>query len=91
MESESLHRLIQADARNLSFFPDGSVHLAVTSPPYWTLKRYNEGANQLGHVTDYEEFLNDLCKVWKEIYRLLGARRPARLCSRRCLSLASKQ
>jgi modification methylase len=71
MESESLHRLIQADARNLSFFPDGSVHLAVTSPPYWTLKRYNEGANQLGHVTDYEEFLNDLCKVWKEIYRLL--------------------
>jgi DNA modification methylase len=71
MESESLHRLIQADARNLSFLPDSSVHLAVTSPPYWTLKRYNEGANQLGHVANYEEFLDDLDKVWKEIYRLL--------------------
>src|SRR5437660_1299083 len=36
------HKLIQGDARNLSFIADESVHLIVTSPPYWTLKRYND-------------------------------------------------
>ena len=36
------HRLIHGDARHLDFIPDGSVHLVVTSPPYWILKRYNE-------------------------------------------------
>lgn len=65
------HRLIQGDARNLSFLKDSSVHLAITSPPYWTLKKYNEHPNQLGHVTDYEEFLNELAKVWKEVFRVL--------------------
>ena len=35
-------RLILGDARDLSLIPDGSVHLVLTSPPYWNLKRYNE-------------------------------------------------
>jgi DNA modification methylase len=65
------HRLIQGDARNVPFIKDASVHLVVTSPPYWTLKRYNENPNQLGHVADYEEFLGELAKVWKEMYRIL--------------------
>jgi site-specific DNA-methyltransferase (adenine-specific) len=65
------HRLVQGDARDLSIIPDSSVHLAVTSPPYWTLKRYNDTPGQLGHVADYETFLTELHKVWKEIYRVL--------------------
>jgi len=65
------HRLIQGDAREMSYIKDESVHLVVTSPPYWTLKRYNENEAQLGHVTDYESFLNELTKVWKEVYRML--------------------
>jgi site-specific DNA-methyltransferase (adenine-specific) len=65
------HRLIQGDARNVPFIKDESIHLVVTSPPYWTLKRYNENPNQLGHVADYEEFLSELAKVWKEMYRIL--------------------
>lgn len=65
------HRLIQGDARSVPFIKDESVHLIVTSPPYWTLKRYNENPNQLGHVVDYEEFLGELAKVWKEMYRVL--------------------
>jgi len=59
------------DARELSWLPDGSVHLVVTSPPYWTLKRYNERLGQLGHVTDYERFLDELDKVWRHVYRAL--------------------
>jgi len=65
------HRLVQGDARHVPFIKDESVHLAVTSPPYWTLKRYNENPNQLGHVVDYETFLNELAQVWKEMHRIL--------------------
>ena len=65
------HRLVQGDARHVPFIKDESVHLAVTSPPYWTLKRYNENPNQLGHVADYETFLNELAQVWREMHRIL--------------------
>lgn len=65
------HRLIQGDARSVSFIKNESVHLVVTSPPYWTLKRYNDNPNQLGHVADYEEFVGELAKVWREMYRIL--------------------
>ena len=64
-------RLFHADARDLGFLGDESVHLAVTSPPYWSLKRYNEVEGQLGHLEDYEEFLSELGRVWRECYRVL--------------------
>ena len=70
-QPKTMHRLIQADARYLDFIPDNSVHLVVTSPPYWTLKRYNENPDQLGHVEQYEEFLEELNKVWEHCYRVL--------------------
>jgi site-specific DNA-methyltransferase (adenine-specific) len=65
------HRLINGDARDLSFLEEESVHLVVTSPPYWNLKRYNENPDQLGHVDDYEAFLAELEKVWRHVYRVL--------------------
>lgn len=67
----TIHRLINGDARDLSFVDDESVHLVVTSPPYWNLKRYNENPDQLGHVQDYEVFLNELEKVWRHVFRIL--------------------
>ena len=70
-EISTTHRLVQGDARDLSFIPDQSVHLVVTSPPYWTLKRYNESEGQLGHVENYELFLSELNRVWREAYRIL--------------------
>lgn len=68
---KTLHRFVQGDARELGFIADGSVHLVVTSPPYWTLKEYIDSSNQLGHVKDYEEFLEALRQVWAESYRVL--------------------
>lgn len=65
------HRLVQSDARSLPFIADQSVHLVVTSPPYWNLKRYNDSDAQLGHIQDYEAFLGELAKVWAEAYRVL--------------------
>ncbi|RMD59852.1 site-specific DNA-methyltransferase, partial [Candidatus Parcubacteria bacterium] len=40
------HLLVQGDARDLSFLDDAAAHLVVTSPPYWTLKKYNEHPGQ---------------------------------------------
>lgn len=71
LESETRHRLIRGDARHFPYLHDESVHLVVTSPPYWTLKKYNEHENQMGHISDYELFLAELSKVWKEVYRTL--------------------
>jgi site-specific DNA-methyltransferase (adenine-specific) len=67
----TIHRLINGDARELAFLNDESVHLVVTSPPYWNLKRYNENPDQLGHIQDYEAFLFELEKVWRHVYRVL--------------------
>ena len=66
------HRLHLGDARDLSWIPDASVHLVVTSPPYWTLKEYAAGNDdQMGHFQDYERFLTDLDRVWGECQRVL--------------------
>jgi len=71
MEKATVHRLINGDSRDLSFLDDASIHLVVTSPPYWNLKRYNENPDQLGHIQDYEAFLFELEKVWRHVYRVL--------------------
>jgi modification methylase len=68
----TLHRLHQGDARDLSWLPDCSVHLVVTSPPYWTLKQYAENDHQMGAITDYGRFLDELDRVWAECYRVLA-------------------
>lgn len=65
------HELRLGDARDLSIVPDNSVHLAVTSPPYWTLKKYPDHPGQLGAVEDYEAFLAELDKVWGHVLRVL--------------------
>jgi site-specific DNA-methyltransferase (adenine-specific) len=63
--------LRHGDARELDWIPDASVHLALTSPPYWTLKEYNNHPDQLGHVEDYEAFQDELDKVWRHCFRAL--------------------
>ena len=46
--NQTTHRLWRGDARDLSVIPDKSVHLVVTSPPYWTLKNMLEQRGNLG-------------------------------------------
>lgn len=67
------HVLRLGDARDLSWIPDQSVHLVVTSPPYWTLKKYETNKRQLGEIVDYECFLAELDKVWRQCARVLAA------------------
>lgn len=66
------HHIHQGDARDLSWIESESVHLVVTSPPYWTLKEYERGnADQMGDIESYERFLDELDKVWAECARVL--------------------
>ena len=65
------HQLLQGDSRDLSLIDDHSVHLVVTSPPYWTLKQYRDHDSQLGAVIDYEVFLQELDAVWSHCLRVL--------------------
>ena len=67
----TVHKLVNGDARDLSFISDESVHLVLTSPPYWNLKKYKDNPDQLGHIEQYEDFLSELEKVWREVYRVL--------------------
>ncbi len=71
------HRIIIGDSRQMKEVPDESVHLVVTSPPYWQLKDYGND-NQIGFNDTYQEYINNLNLVWNECHRILH--RGCRLC-----------
>ena len=61
---------------------DNSVDLIITSPPYFNIKDYSKDGYQqakhsekkqgdIGAINDYEKYLRDLLKVWKECERVL--------------------
>ena len=64
------HVLYNMDSRQISIEPE-SVSLIVTSPPYWTLKKYNDHEHQLGSIANYDEFLDELDRVWRLAYDAL--------------------
>jgi site-specific DNA-methyltransferase (adenine-specific) len=64
------HTVINGDSRHMAELLDKSVHLALTSPPYWQLKDYGT-KDQIGYNEDYESYINNLNLVWKECYRVL--------------------
>lgn len=67
----SSHKILLRDSRKLADIHNESVHLVITSPPYWNLKKYVENPNQLGEIDDYEQFLQELDCVWKHMWRVL--------------------
>lgn len=71
------HVIINGDSRKMKELGDESVHLIITSPPYWQLKDYGS-ENQLGFNESYESYINNLNLVWNECYRVLH--KGCRLC-----------
>jgi len=71
------HKIIFGDSRSMTELADESVHLVVTSPPYWQLKDYG-GKGQIGFDDSYEDYVNNLNLVWKECERVLS--KGCRLC-----------
>lgn len=68
---KTTHRILLGDARHMDPIEDESVHLVVTSPPYFDLVEYAKHERQLGNLHDYETFLAELDLVWKECLRVL--------------------
>jgi site-specific DNA-methyltransferase (adenine-specific) len=64
------HKVITGDSRKMSIIPDETIHMVVTSPPYWQLKDYGS-ENQIGYHETYEQYINNLNLVWNECYRVL--------------------
>jgi DNA modification methylase len=65
------HVLVGDAVSRLRELPDGSVRTCVTSPPYWGLRDYgNDG--QLGLEPTPQEFVENLCKVFDEVWRVLA-------------------
>lgn len=71
------HKIIIGDSRRMIEVPDESVHLIITSPPYWQLKDYGNGS-QIGFDDSYENYINNLSLVWQESNRVLH--KGCRLC-----------
>lgn len=70
------------DARKMSELPDDSVQLIVTSPPYFNIKDYSldghqvkrhskKERGQIGDISDYNKYINEMVAVWKECERVL--------------------
>ncbi|MFO8055737.1 MAG: site-specific DNA-methyltransferase [bacterium] len=67
---EVADRIICADAEQaLKSLPDESVNCIITSPPYWNVIDYGF-QGQLGFC-DYDEYLMQLLRVWRECERVL--------------------
>ena len=74
---KTLHRIFIGDSRNMADIHNESVHLIITSPPYWQLKDYGNG-KQIGYNDSYEEYINNLNLVWNQCHRILH--KGCRLC-----------
>ncbi len=72
-EVTTQHELYLGDARQMGELNGREIHLVVTSPPYWTLKRYDGAAGiaQLGHFEEYDGFHDELMSVWQKCFDAL--------------------
>jgi len=71
MATEWVNDIHQGDAgETLAEMPESSVHMCMTSPPYWNLRDYGEDG-QLGLEKTAEEYVNNIAGVCEEIYRVL--------------------
>lgn len=77
-----LNKVFFKDARKMAELPDNSVHLIVTSPPYFNIKDYSldgyqknkkaeKEKGQIGDIADYKKYINEMLKVWQECQRVL--------------------
>ncbi len=66
----SQHEIYCADSRKMGALNNESIHLVVTSPPYWSIKDYGHDG-QIGYAQNYDEYLQALTQVLSECHRVL--------------------
>ena len=72
-------RLYVKNSMQMDDLPDNSIHLMITSPPYFDTKMYSRNPieGDLGNVHDISEWFEKIASVWKETYRVLQPGRKA--------------
>jgi excisionase family DNA binding protein len=75
----TVQRLIVKSAASMDELPDSSVHLMITSPPYFNTKMYSREpvAEDMGNVHDVDEWFGQIGRVWAETFRVLQPGRKA--------------
>lgn len=58
-------------ATSLSQMPSESVNTSLTSPPYWSARDYEHG-EQLGMEDEVDDYVENVVKVYRELYRVLA-------------------
>ncbi len=78
-KEESCQTVFIKDARNMSELEDNSIHLMITSPPYFDAKLYSKEPieGDLGNIHNLDEWFVEIGKVWKEVFRVLQPGRKA--------------
>lgn len=82
MANQVINKVFYKNSQSMSELIDASIHLIVTSPPYFNVKDYSKDGyqqnqlnskkvNQLGDISDYKNFIAELLKVWIECERVL--------------------
>lgn len=66
------HKIIIGDSRDMHEVPDETVHLIITSPPYFNIKKLGFLEGNLSCIDDYERFLDELNGVWEECVKVLS-------------------
>lgn len=64
---KTYHKLIFGDSENMKELPDGSIHLVVTSPPY-----FNAPFDYPDLFESYEKYLDKMTRIAREIKRVLA-------------------
>lgn len=77
--NSTTQKVLFSDARTMGELPDDSVHLMVTSPPYFDTKMYSREpiSGDLGNLHELDGWFDEISKVWAEVFRVLAPGRKA--------------
>ena len=77
--NRTTQKIFVKNSMRMDDLPDDSIHLMITSPPYFNTKMYSrEPINgDLGNIHDVDKWFEKIIYVWKEVYRVLQPGRKA--------------
>jgi DNA modification methylase len=75
----TIQKIFVKNSMMMNDLPDNSVHLMITSPPYFNAKMYAKEPieGDLGNIHDLDLWFEKISQVWKEVYRVLQPGRKA--------------
>jgi len=77
--NKTIQKIFVRNSMRMDELPDNSIHLMITSPPYFDTKMYSRQPidGDLGNIHDVDEWFDKISYVWKEVYRVLQPGRKA--------------